>query len=75
MVQVACLRKVSTSDLQNAFSTLPTLGASANNALGARGAESVHFAPFVDGKIVPAQPSEKGVRVPSIFGASTNNVI
>lgn len=28
------------------------------------------FSQYVDGKVIPEQPSQAGVKVPSIFGAS-----
>ncbi len=35
--------------------------------------KGISWGPVVDGKILPAQPSQVGVKVPSIFGSTTND--
>lgn len=72
MIKAGCLKNVSVSALQSTSNTLPLLNSSALplKALVTRGAAAVHFSPYVDGEVIPVQPSKRGVQVPSIFGSS-----
>jgi carboxylesterase type B len=62
-LQGACLRAVSTSDLQKAAPEAP------DNVIYSA-LNSTDFQPHVDGAIVPAQPWTIGPQVPMIFGSN-----
>lgn len=58
-----CLRSIPVSILN---STLPP-----STAIGIDGSPVDSFVPYVDGTIIPAQPSTAGVQVPTMFGSTT----
>jgi hypothetical protein len=60
------------SELQKAYTKVPSIhtGLGYDGDLSIATAETPQFAPYVDGEIIPTQPSEEGVRVPSIIGTS-----
>lgn len=68
-----CLRSKSISEMHTYFNTAPLLSTGLGNdgAIGTGGILTPQFAPYVDGEIVPAQPSQVGVRVPTIFGSNS----
>lgn len=43
--------------------------------VGITTAKTSKFYPHLDGEIIPTQPSEEGVRVPTIFGSSKLSVL
>ena len=59
----ACLRAVPASVLN---STLPP-----STDVGIEGSPVTSFGPYLDGTIIPAQPSTAGVQVPAILGTTT----
>ena len=58
------------ADLKTTYANLPLLNTAPLSAVGVDNISTYDFTPYVDGKIVPTQPSQQGVRVPSIFGSS-----
>ncbi len=65
-----CISSKPVKELVAAFEKLPVLNSGFGHFPGLN-VDSVlasSAGPFVDGKIVPAQPSEVGVQVPSVFG-------
>lgn len=71
--QIACLKSKSVSELKTAFTNLPALksGIGIDGVIGADNAKTLQFAAHLDGTIIQVQPSDEGVRVPTIFGSST----
>ncbi|KAH8887240.1 alpha/beta-hydrolase [Thozetella sp. PMI_491] len=70
---LACARAASISDLLKAFSVMPEPpGPSGNTLIDHMGA-GTPWGPLIDGDIVPTQPSEAGVKVPSIFGSTVKD--
>jgi hypothetical protein len=58
------------ADLKTTYTNLPLLNTAPLSAVSIANISTYDFTPYVDGKIVPTQPSQQGVRVPSIFGSS-----
>jgi hypothetical protein len=38
--------------------------------IGVANINTLQFSPYVDGNVIPSQPSTEGVRVPTVFGSS-----
>ena len=75
-LQASCLRSKSAVELQAVFNNLSIIntGFGHDGFLSVRGPLQATIAPFVDGHIVPAQPSQVGVQVPAIFGSSKQTI-
>ena len=69
---ISCLASKPAQELVATFEDLPILNTGYGHypGLGVDSVLAKSAGPFVDGTIVPAQPSEVGVQVPSIFGFS-----
>jgi hypothetical protein len=61
------------ANIQGAFNA-STLVLSTGTAFGVDSVNTTSFAPYFDGVVVPAQPSEAGVQIPAIFGYSESRV-
>jgi carboxylesterase type B len=72
---VDCLRNVSITDMNDTVieqDHVPSGGISASTIISSNGAGGA-WIPVVDGKIVPENPAQVGVRVPAIFGSTTRD--
>jgi carboxylesterase type B len=56
--------------LQQNFDTLPLLNTKSLPLVEINSINDYRFTPYVDGKVVPVQPSTAGVNVPAIFGST-----
>ncbi|MCJ1331271.1 hypothetical protein MMC10_007959 [Thelotrema lepadinum] len=68
----SCLQSKSLDDLKSVYSTLPIIS-SGSQVLSVESVAQPEFAPYVDGQIIPTQPSEAGTKVPSIFGFNSQD--
>ena len=66
-----CLRSADVKSYVNVSATLPLLNSNPLPALSVSSPNGFFYAPFVDGEIVPHQPSEAGVTVPAMFGSNS----
>ncbi|KAI5459593.1 putative carboxylesterase [Mariannaea sp. PMI_226] len=66
-----CLTGKSVSDIQKAVRNTPGLNAKSFPLLVISNAISYEFQPHVDGTVIPVQPSNVTVKVPSIFGSTS----
>ncbi|KAH8648634.1 Carboxylesterase [Xylariales sp. PMI_506] len=69
----ACLRSISPEQMNDTVNNLPNFGigiANADSLLGNNG-YGVEFGPIIDGVVVPAKPTEAGLKVPAIIGSTT----
>ena len=67
---VACLRSASITDLYQTFLTLPILRSKKLPIVAVETGTAPTFKPYVDGAIIPQQPSDAGVQVPSVYGTN-----
>lgn len=67
----SCLQSAMIESYINVSATLPLLNSNPLPAVSLSSPNGFFYAPFVDGKIVPHQPSEGGVQVPAIFGSNS----
>ena len=67
-MQAACLRSKPVSDIIQAFGSAPNPKRLPDLDLMYVG--ELAFKPYVDGAIIPFQPSDKGLRVPAVIGTS-----
>ncbi|KAK4944042.1 hypothetical protein LTR10_016563 [Elasticomyces elasticus] len=65
-----CLKSVGVDSITDVFNTLPLINSNPQPATVIPSINGFNFEPFVDGKVVPAQPSDAGVQVPTIFGSN-----
>ncbi|KAJ5316489.1 alpha/beta-hydrolase [Penicillium antarcticum] len=70
----ACLQSKTVSDLQRAYSNdiFLTQGVGYYGALGVTSPKSHVFYPYVDGNVIPKDPYDSGVNVPTVFGSNSN---
>jgi hypothetical protein len=61
------------TEIQGAFNA-STLILSTGTPFDVDSVNTTSFAPYFDGIVVPAQPSEAGVQIPAIFGYSESSV-
>ncbi|KAH8816596.1 putative carboxylesterase [Xylogone sp. PMI_703] len=66
-----CLTSVSVADILSTFNNLPILNSDTFPLLQSSTILSSAFQPHVDGKLIPNEPSQVGVQVPSIFGSAS----
>lgn len=67
---INCLTNKTTSELPDVYHTLPETNSYNYPVLALGDVNAYQFGPYVDGKVIPDQPSKVGVRVPSIFGSA-----
>lgn len=70
-LDVSCLRSVSTSSLQAAYLNMPTVSLPSVSSLLENNGTGPGWGALVDGDLIPVNPRHAGVRVPSIFGSTT----
>ena len=63
-----CLRTAPLDDLYRTFLTLPIIRQKKLPVVAVEQGTAPTFKPYVDGTVIPRQPSEAGVQVPSVYG-------
>lgn len=72
ITDAACLRSKSTEELSNASNNMPSGGVPVIGTPYTNEGRGPSWGPLIDGKVIPAAPSQVGVKVPSIMGSNTN---